>query len=475
MLRRTQFPTPGRGQRRQHVLAATTIVLAITLAAIPFNAALALITGGEGNSPVTDPGWPKGAAAIFNNSSRIAWWVGPPFGGGQWHAECRGDTKVFNAVLADFAKLDVKTRRLVVHDGVGQSYWLNINREPARQAAARMDWAFMVWQPESWERDRSGPPAQIDVYTGGNVRWDDVKVPAGIEVIDQRLEAHGHSLTDGIVLEGRVTDLATQQPIAARVRLERVEPQPNGSNKYTSVAQTAADPQGHWVLKKVSVGWHRVVVEADGYVPRDVGNEMFDDQPRWQFYDGKLVRPGPVGAVAGRIVDDAGQPLADVVVRLTEIKVEGEGRYTSPQEYTSTTDANGLFRLDQVPVGTATILVRKSGYCPPRSGKKITTPKEDVALSMIKAARVNVVVAFATTARPAGYLVHIEPEGGAAIGKWSGSGNIDATNQVSFENVPPGKYVLQGQPNPGREDERSLPITVDLKGGQTIDITLPAK
>src|SRR4051812_28727470 len=55
--------------------------------------AFALIRGGEGNTPVRDPGWPAGAAAIFNAPSRIAWWEGPPFGGGQWHAEYRGDAR----------------------------------------------------------------------------------------------------------------------------------------------------------------------------------------------------------------------------------------------------------------------------------------------------------------------------------------------------------------------------------------------
>ena len=151
-----------------------------------------MITGGEGNSPIRDPGWPDGAAAIFNTPSRIAYWEGPPFGGGQWHAECRGDAKALSAVLADFAKLGVQAKRVVVHDGVGRSFWLNPNDEPAKRAAAKMDWSFMVWQPANWERLRklpadlnptdpddagAGPPSQIDVYTGGNVKWADVVVP----------------------------------------------------------------------------------------------------------------------------------------------------------------------------------------------------------------------------------------------------------------------------------------------------------
>ena len=40
------------------------------------------------------------AAAIFNTQSRIAWWEGPPFGGGPWLVECQGDAKALRAVLA---------------------------------------------------------------------------------------------------------------------------------------------------------------------------------------------------------------------------------------------------------------------------------------------------------------------------------------------------------------------------------------
>ena len=74
----------------------TALVLLLSIAAMPSREAFALITGGEGNTPLADPGWPRGAAAIFNVGARVAWWEGPPFGGGQWHAECRGDAQAFN-------------------------------------------------------------------------------------------------------------------------------------------------------------------------------------------------------------------------------------------------------------------------------------------------------------------------------------------------------------------------------------------
>jgi len=474
----------AEGRKRRHEFA---FLLAAILMVVPFQKAEALITGGVGNSAVADPGWPKGAATIFNNPARVAWWEGPPFGGGEWVAECRGEAKVFNAVLTDFTKLDVKTKRVIIHDGVGHSFWLNPNREPAKEAAARVDWTFQVWQPTNWEHLHKlpadlnptepgdaahGPPSRIDVYTRGSLRWSEITVPAGLEVIDERLEAHGFTEADGIVLEGKVRDLATRQPIAARVKLERIEPQPKGGYLYPTVSQTVTDPQGRWVIKKTPSGWFRVVIEADGYVPRVVGYAQFDDQPGWHSYDGGPARPAPV---TGRVTDDAGKPLADVEVRFHDVASIVDGRYESPNEYLSKTDADGRFRADQIPVGRATIWIHKPGYTRPGLGLAIATPTQDVELVMTQSAQVRITVDFTGAKRPKGYLVKMEPEGGAAIGKWSASGEIDAKNQILYDNVPPGLYVIQGQPNPSSGDQQSQPIKLDLKGGQTAEVTLSAK
>jgi Carboxypeptidase regulatory-like domain len=450
--------------------------------AVTSQEAFALIFGAEGNSPVRDPGWPKGAAEIFNVQSRIAYWVGPL--GGHWHADCRGDAKALSAVLADFAKLDVKNKRVVLHDGVGKSSWLNNN--PARRAAAKMDWMFMFWESADWDRRRrfpgepnpadgkdaeSGPPAQIDVYTGGNVNWDDVKVPKGLKIVDLRLESHGFTLADGIVLEGKVTDLATKKPVTALVRLERIEPQPKGAHRYTTIAETVADAAGHWVFKGAPEGWLRVTIEADGFVPRVAGNDSFDDQPKWQVYDSGLSRPA---AVTGRVIDDAGQPLADVEVRIGVVTPDGEG-YASPADPSVKTDKDGRFRTENVPVGKATISAHKPGYVRKDLGQPVATPKNDVELKLMKAARVEVTVDFTGKERPGEYLVRFGPEGGDRVGAYGGVGQINAKNQMTFENVPAGRYVFSGRPNPSSDNQETNPITVDLKGGETAKVTLNAK
>ncbi|MBX3449192.1 MAG: hypothetical protein KF777_06510 [Planctomycetaceae bacterium] len=167
------------------------------------SASAALITGGTGNEPLKDPGWPEHAAAVFNSKSRVAWWEGPPFGGGEYHAECRGDQAELQRVFNDFAKIDAPVRRVVLHDGTGKSFWLNPNDEPANRDAARIDWTFTVWVPNSYvfqqklpERARppeitesSQPVPTLDVYVSEKLAWEKLIVPKGIEVVDKRAKA----------------------------------------------------------------------------------------------------------------------------------------------------------------------------------------------------------------------------------------------------------------------------------------------
>jgi hypothetical protein len=447
--------------------------------------ALALITGGEGNKPIGDPGWPKGAAAIFNVPSRIAWWEGPPFGGGEWHAENRGDAKTLSAFLADFAKIDVKSKQVVVHDGVGGSFWLNPNREPAKRAAARMDWSFTVWQPGNWDRLRKlpadlnptdpkdaadGPPARIDVYTG-QLAWANVTVPNGLKVVDERLEAHGYAAADGTVLEGMIADLTTGKPMPATVRIELIAPE-KGGYRYTDVAKTTAAADGRWVLTRVPEGWYRIVIEADGYVPRVIAYLKLELQPRWHRYDSGLARRS---FVAGRVTDEAGQPLPDVEVRLDNVTAGADGRYEVPAGATVRTGPDGRFRNDQVPVGRASVWLSKAGYVRPGLGQPTDMPKGDVELTMIRAGRVVVTVDFTGRQRPDGYIVRIEPEGGETVGKYGGSGNINDKDQMTFDFVPPGRYVVRGHPNPSSDDRQTTPMTIDVEGGKTAEVKLVAK
>ena len=462
------------------------LALAIGILLALVHPAFALIEGSAGNKPIDDPGWPAGAAIVFNQSGRIAYWVGPPFGGGQWHAECRGDANALNFVLANFAKIDAKVKRVVVHDGVGRSFWLNPNNEALKVAASQIDWAFMVWQKENWKQSlklppslrpgeigdvKMGPPTQIDVYVGGDVRWADVVVPQGIEVVDERLSAHGATAADGTVLEGTIIDLETKKPLAGHAEVQLIQPKKEGSCSYTTLAQTNADDQGKWRLKNAPAGSIRIVLLATGYVPRIMGYGRYDSESGWHSFNGALLRSG---TASGRVTDSSGKPLPDVVVRLFDIASHNEA-YATAGEFRTKTDADGRFHFDEVPIAAARIGVSKDGYCLPGLGPEIKVPAKEVAIVMPLSAEVQVTVDFANTERPQKYLVEIEPEGGNVVGSWGGGSHIDQENQVTFKNIPPGQYFLWGHPNPHSEKLLPKRIALDLKGGAHEEIVLPAQ
>jgi hypothetical protein len=56
---------------RSRMILASTCLCVVALGA---RVASALIFGGEGNDPLNDPGWPVGAAAVFNVTERVAYW-----------------------------------------------------------------------------------------------------------------------------------------------------------------------------------------------------------------------------------------------------------------------------------------------------------------------------------------------------------------------------------------------------------------
>jgi hypothetical protein len=71
--------------------------------------------------------------------------------------------------------------------------------------------------------------------------------------------------------------------------------------------------------------------------------------------------------------------------------------------------------------------------------------------------------------------VQIAPEEGAAVGSYSGSGQINDKNQISFDYVPPGRYVVRGRPNPGADNQQTEPVAAPVMSGQTAEIKITAK
>ena len=111
-------------------------------------ATFALIMTGKGE-PVTDAGWPAGALAVANLKSRLSWWEGPPFGGGEWQFLYRGDDAAFTETLAAFAAIRTPALDLFIHDGSGATPFLGDD--------GHFDWSFTVWVPANWNHLYNNP------------------------------------------------------------------------------------------------------------------------------------------------------------------------------------------------------------------------------------------------------------------------------------------------------------------------------
>jgi hypothetical protein len=467
---------------------ATRVLLASVLLLLICSEANALITGGEGNSPLPDPGWVKGGAEVFNHPTRIAWWEGPPFGGGQWHSEHRGTAEQFNEVLAKFAKLETKTKRLVVLDGAGTSFWLapRLSSDPSKVPPLlnlNVDWTFMVWVPQNFQRlaqlpaqlrapavdpEVKEPPAEITFYAGGSIDWKEVIVPKGIEVVDKRLEAHGFLLKDGQVLEGVLRDMATGKPLAGTIELQEVKPSDAGGYDYPSLKTVTTDDQGKWVVKNAPPTWFRVVGRAEGFAPRVATHLKVDDQPRWQEVNCTLA---PHGNLEGQVVDSEGKPLEGVEVKVTSAMV-GDLVYQLAMDHETKTGADGKFAFAGLPQGKVDMSALRDGYIHIGLIEAKVVPSSNVVITLAKSGGLEVVVEFPENTIYQEYLVEVEPEGGHVAGSYGGSGQVDENNMFVIKNLPPGKYKVHGHPNPTTEAQRTKIQKIEVKPGETAKVTV---
>lgn len=111
---------------------------------------------------------------------------------------------------------------------------------------------------------------------------------------------------------------------------------PLAAGNVTGDGDDAFDPGERWVRS-----WADLNVSASG--GDRVGVRVLHTETGDALFDGTLVvpaGPGP-GVLEGTVVDDAGDPVAD-----TEVTISGDGL-----DRTTTTDASGGYRLEDVPAG----------------------------------------------------------------------------------------------------------------------------
>jgi len=427
--------------------------------------ASALIMTGSGNQAVHDAGWPEGALAVANLESRIGWWEGPPFGGGEWHFLYQGNTEAFQEALAAFAAIRAPTLDLVVHDGPQED---GILKKEA-------DWTFTVWVPANWHRLFNNPksvfeadhpnfrqpvaPPRLEVYVGKGVDWAKVKVPPGLSVRDERATARTNA-AGGAGLRADLYDMATGKPIAgAQVTVERifdtVRGRPSAPEK---AAEATSDATGRVEITKLPPGTYRLTVGADGYAPRALSYERYGERTFKQF----AIELARTAAICGTVTDDNGKPIEGVKVSPSNVMaINGRG-YTLPQLAEAVTDKDGAFALTDLPAGFTQFRIHHPVYYFSDLFTIHEVPGPNVVLRMIGAGSIHVSVTDNEGHALSRYegneiLVEVEPKGGSRVGSRVGSAKVKDDGTFEFDKVPPGEYRIKSRPNPSNSNRQYAP------------------
>jgi hypothetical protein len=478
-------------------LATTSLILALTSAQ-----AFALITGGSGNDPMGNRGWPAGTEKLTDLPSRLGWWEGPPFGGGEYHFlyRCK-DTAQFNDVLKLFAEIQLpkastsaqgesidrpkdRMPQLVVLDGPGQSFWLGRGPdEKADKEKSRLDWELITWLPSSWNNlynmpdslwssDQPNfrhpvPPPAINVYItkGGPIVWEQVKVPPGIHVTDKRASA-ASSGSNGVI-KGNVYDIATHQPIAdvaVILKLTKTETQP------AQPIEARTDGRGWFKIEKAPAGAYTPTFQRDReYAARSLNS--WDN--RGTDVCEVVVFLARAGALAGIVNDVQGKPIAGVKVAASNtLGIDGMGYPGGGQD---TTDENGLFEITGLPSGFAQLRASAEGlHQQTPMLQTYRVPSDNIILVMTGTGIVRgKVVPKEGQSLPKTDQFHITivPAGGSRPGTWGGGARCDAEGRFEFKGVPPGEYLLSTNPLLHTGDDTGA-VRVKVESGKTIEITV---
>lgn len=424
----------------------------------------ALIVTGCGNDPVRDAGWPDGALALANLESRVGWWEGPPFGGGEWQFLYRGDTEDFTKALREFAAIRAPLLDLVIHDGPQENSFLKGEKDASTDA--RVDWTFTVWVPANWHHLYNNPksvfssgqpqfrqpvaPPRLDVYSGGGqVDWAKVNVPDNVRVRDERASAAEVQPVSGAMVRVDVYDMATGKAVKdARIIVASVV-QAGAFIAYNKVAEGVTDATGRAEISKIAAGTYRVTVEAAGYATRVAGNERFSERTFKKF----TVELARSGTIQGTVLDSDGKPVEGVKVSAsTLMAMDGRG-YAMPEQPVAVTRNNGGFVLTNLPTGFTQFHIYETGYY---FGDLFTihdVPGTNVVLRLTSAGGLQVTVRDKEGQRLSRFEgkpinVSVEPVEGSKVGSWGGGGTVKDDGTIEFKNMPPGQYRITSRPNP---------------------------
>lgn len=292
----------------------------------------------------------------------------------------------------------------------------------------------------------------IDSGDGAIAEFRDINAPAENVTIE---------LTPSVRVSGRVvtkdgravTDFATE--IAMRS---------NGNYYYGGGERRNRfhDAEGRFVIEKVAVRPSELIVTAPGFARSRIAIEL----EKGKNLDDLEVKLDRAGTVIGRVTGPNGTAVEGV--RVFVQSDEPGVLYRDP----STTDANGEYRLEAIPLGETTINYQKKGFQPLKKPVNVDSGevRADARLETGKVLAGRVVTESGTPVAEADVRAW-----SMAAGAVGANAKTDASGRFSLEGLGSGIYEVRAVRRgymearlPDVDIDRAGELTVTLRSGATI-------
>jgi hypothetical protein len=305
-------------------------------------------------------------------------------------------------------------------------------------------------------------------------------------------------------IRGRVVDDSGQALRRVIVRTFSTQSQGFGG-RQPRMATT--DAEGRYELSELPAGTYQVIATKGAFVQQSYGQRSRNGPGRpIELADGQSVDKidfvlSRGGVIVGRVVDELGEPMAEVFVQAMRfVSTSGAPRLV-PMGRNASTDDLGQFRVYGLPPGEYVLSAHlrnnmferaerpagsdNSGYAPTyapnttnaaeatriqvQSGQEMNA---DVQLTAARMLRVSGTVVTSQGKAPEFGMIRLVPKGDSMVGQMMGLDAAMQNGSFSFNQVPPGSYTLtvrigdgpgrfrRGGDGPDETEFAMLPITV---------------
>jgi hypothetical protein len=339
------------------------------------------------------------------------------------------------------------------------------------------------------------------VFTTSLLSAQTASPPAGLPGAQGPARDNPAAVTGTARIRGRVYAADTGQPLR-KVQVRAVAPELRESR------QTSTDVDGKYEFKELPAGRYTISASKGSFVGLSFGQlRPFEQGKPLQILDGQTVEKVdftlPRGAViTGRILDEFGEPIADVSVATLRYQYIQGRRQLVPTGRMAQTNDIGEFRIFGLPPGqfylSATLrnfqvtmqADDRSGYAPTyypgtanvAEAQKIivalgqTVPDISMALMPVPTARISGTVVDSNGKPASAGMVMVMQRTGSMVTGMSAGGQIRADGSFTVNGVAPGDYTLSaqvGMPMMGSTPESAV-ATITVAGEDVNGVRLAA-